>query len=60
MMSVRVQRQAEDLSAGNEPDNRIDPETLSEFERKSLRDAFLILSNSQKFLKYRYQPGRAN
>ena len=38
----------------------IDPEKLSDFERKSLRDAFLILGNAQKFLKYRYQPGRAN
>lgn len=58
--TVRARRQAEDLTAGNEPDNSIDPEQLSEFERKSLRDAFLILGNAQKFLKYRYQPGRAN
>ncbi|HAF53688.1 MAG TPA: hypothetical protein DCL01_00360, partial [Thauera sp.] len=50
----------ESLAAGEEPDNSIDPEKLSEFERKSLRDAFLILGNAQKFLKYRYQPGRAN
>lgn len=58
--TVRARRQAEDLTAGNEPDNSIDPEQLSEFERKSLRDAFLILGNAQKFLKYRYQPGRTN
>ena len=51
---------AEDMASGLEPDNSIDPEKLSEFERKSLRDAFLILGNAQKFLKYRYQPGRAN
>lgn len=57
---VRARHQAEDLAAGLEPDNSIDPEKLSEFERKSLRDAFLILGNAQKFLKYRYQPGRAN
>lgn len=60
IMSVRARRQAEDLAAGNEPDNSLDPETLSQFERNSLRDAFLILSDSQTFLKYRYQPGRAN
>lgn len=58
--TVRARRQAEDLTAGNEPDNSIEPETLSEFERKSLRDAFLILGNAQKYLKYHYQPGRAN
>ncbi|MBV2264357.1 MAG: cyclic nucleotide-binding protein, partial [Thauera sp.] len=57
---VRARHQAEDLAAGVDPDNSIDPEKLSEFERKSLRDAFLILGNAQKFLKYRYQPGRAN
>lgn len=60
IMSVRARRQAEDLAAGNEPDNSLDPDTLSQFERNSLRDAFLILSDSQTFLKYRYQPGRAN
>lgn len=57
---VRARHQAESLAVGEEPDNGIDPEKLSEFERKSLRDAFLILGNAQKFLKYRYQPGRAN
>jgi CBS domain-containing protein len=58
--AVRARHQAEDLAAGNEPDNGIEPEKLSEFERKTLRDAFLILGNAQKYLKYRYQPGRAN
>ena len=57
---VRIRNQAQDLGAGREPDNSIEPESLSEFERKSLRDAFLILSNAQKFMKYRYQPGRSN
>lgn len=58
--TVRIRRQSDDLTAGDEPDNSIEPEKLSEFERKNLRDAFLILSNAQKYLKYRYQPGRAN
>ncbi len=57
---VRIRNQAVSLAAGEEPDNSIQPDKLSEFERKSLRDAFLILSNAQKFMKYRYQPGRAN
>ncbi|PKO78674.1 MAG: cyclic nucleotide-binding protein, partial [Betaproteobacteria bacterium HGW-Betaproteobacteria-13] len=56
---VRIRNQADDLAAGNEPDNSIEPESLSDFERKSLRDAFLILSNAQKYLKFRYQPGRS-
>ena len=57
---VRIRNQAASLQAGDDPDNSIEPDMLSEFERKSLRDAFQILSNAQKFMKYRYQPGRAN
>jgi len=58
--TVRIRHQALDLEAGREPDNNIEPENLSDFERKNLKDAFQILSNAQKFLKYRYQPGRVN
>lgn len=57
---VRIRHQALDLAAGNEPDNNIEPENLSDFERKHLKDAFQILSNAQKFLRYHYQPGRIN
>lgn len=56
---VRIRNQAVDLEAGNEPDNSVVPESLSDFERKSLRDAFLIVGNAQKYLKFRYQPGRS-
>lgn len=55
---VRARNQAQDIVAGQEPDNSMEPENLSEFERKNLRDAFLILANAQKYLKFRYQPGR--
>jgi CBS domain-containing protein len=57
---VRIRHQALDLAAGQEPDNNVEPENLSDFERKNLKDAFQILSHAQKFLKYRYQPGRSN
>ncbi|MEI2263904.1 DUF294 nucleotidyltransferase-like domain-containing protein [Erwinia sp. CGal63] len=55
---VRIRHQAQDVENGQQPDNRIEPLNLSDFERKNLKDAFQILSNAQKFLKYRYQPGR--
>lgn len=55
---VRIRNQAQDMTAGLQPDNSIEPEKLSEFERKSLRDAFQILSHAQTYLKFRYQPGR--
>ncbi|WP_313951807.1 DUF294 nucleotidyltransferase-like domain-containing protein, partial [Accumulibacter sp.] len=37
--TVRIRNQANDLAAGIDPDNNIEPESLSDFERRSLRDA---------------------
>jgi Na+/H+-dicarboxylate symporter len=57
--TVRIRNQADDLTAGLEPGNSIEPDKLSAFERKSLRDAFSILGDAQSYLKFRYQPGRS-
>lgn len=51
---VRIRHQALALEAGEVPDNNVAPEDLSDFERKNLKDAFQILSNAQKYLRYRY------
>ncbi|RUO73108.1 DUF294 nucleotidyltransferase-like domain-containing protein [Idiomarina ramblicola] len=51
---VRIRHQALALAAGEIPDNNVAPEDLSDFERKNLKDAFQILSNAQKYLRYRY------
>jgi CBS domain-containing protein len=56
--AVRVRTQANDIAQGEPTGNSVEPDKLSAFERKSLRDAFLILDNSQKYLKFRYQSGR--
>jgi CBS domain-containing protein len=56
--SVRLRKQAKDAQSGAPPSNSIDPQRLSGFERKSLRDAFSILSDAQTYLKFKYQPGR--
>lgn len=55
---VRARHQAHDAERGGEPNNNIDPETLSAFERRSLKDAFRVLANAQKFLRFRYRPVR--
>lgn len=55
---VRARHQAFDAERGGEPNNNIDPETLSAFERRSLKDAFKVLANAQKFLRFRYRPVR--
>lgn len=51
---VRLRHQALDIELDIEPDNNIEPENMSDFERRNLKDAFLVLSNAQSFLKYRY------
>jgi len=51
---VRIRHQAIGIGCGIDPDNNIDPEKMSEFERRNLKDAFQVLSNAQNFLKYKY------
>ncbi|MFO7766514.1 MAG: putative nucleotidyltransferase substrate binding domain-containing protein [Pelovirga sp.] len=59
MSAVRLKHQAENLAQGDEVDNNINPENLSQFDRRNLKDAFQALSNAQKFLKFRYPAGRS-
>ena len=56
---VRIRHQASDIEQGKTPDNTINPEHLSSFERRNLREAFHILDKAQQFLKYRYPAQRA-
>lgn len=58
MAIVRARHQALDIEAGRDPDNNVEPEHLSSLERRTLKDAFQILSNAQKFLRMRYQVNR--
>ncbi|MFT5788440.1 MAG: CBS domain-containing protein [Shewanella sp.] len=51
---VRIRHQALDIESDQEPDNNIEPENMSDFERRNLKDAFLVLSSAQNFLKFRY------
>jgi len=54
---VRIRHQALAIEEGREPDNNVRPEDLSPFERSHLKDAFQIVSNAQKFLRFRYNAG---
>jgi CBS domain-containing protein len=51
---VRIRHQAMAIEEGKEPDNNVRPEDLSPFERSHLKDAFQVVSNAQKFLRFRY------
>ncbi|MGI2171431.1 putative nucleotidyltransferase substrate binding domain-containing protein [Shewanella sp. MF05960] len=55
---VRLRHQSSDIESGIEPDNNIEPESMSDFERRNLKDAFLVLSNAQNFLKFRYSSNK--
>jgi len=55
---VRIRHQALDVEAETEADNSIEPENMSDFERRNLKAAFQILSNAQNFIKFRYQGNR--
>ncbi|GGD07308.1 DUF294 nucleotidyltransferase-like domain-containing protein [Halopseudomonas salina] len=54
LSSVRIRHQALELEEGREPNNYIEPEKISTAERHNLKEAFQILSNAQKFLRFRY------
>lgn len=56
---VRIRHQTEQIEADILPNNHVDPEKLSSFERRHLRDAFHIVSRQQEFIKYRYAGEKA-
>ncbi|RCX06814.1 DUF294 nucleotidyltransferase-like domain-containing protein [Marinomonas foliarum] len=56
---VRIRNQKEQIEAGEEPNNHVNPEHLSSFEKRHLRDAFHIVSRQQEFIKFRYAGKRS-
>jgi len=53
---VRIRHQAAAIEAGRQLNNNINPEDLSTLDRRSLKDAFRVLSDAQKFVKFRFRP----
>ncbi|HHT12668.1 MAG TPA: cyclic nucleotide-binding protein, partial [Propionibacterium sp.] len=52
---TRLEHQGRLVEAGKAPDNYINPEDLSDFERRSLRDAFVIVGKAQSALNVAFQ-----
>lgn len=50
---LRLRHQGRAVRAGREPDNFVDPATLTDFERRHLRDAFRIVRSAQQALTQR-------
>ncbi|GAB6110282.1 DUF294 nucleotidyltransferase-like domain-containing protein [Desulfomicrobium salsuginis] len=44
LLHARLMHQLEQMEAGTKPDNRIDPGTLSSLEKRTLREAFGVIS----------------
>lgn len=53
----RIQHQFEQIRAGVPVDNLVDPESLSTSEKKSLKDAFRLISRVQDLIIEQYRPG---
>ncbi|ACL74200.1 DUF294 nucleotidyltransferase-like domain-containing protein [Thioalkalivibrio sulfidiphilus] len=54
MSIMRLRHQAYEVKHDQPADNAIDPERVSPLERHNLKEAFQVLSNAQKFLRFRY------
>jgi CBS domain-containing protein len=54
LYTERARQQMLSIREGEEPDNQIDPELLTASGQRALKEAFSILSQAQRFLKYRY------
>ncbi|MCA1945158.1 MAG: DUF294 nucleotidyltransferase-like domain-containing protein [Desulfovibrio sp.] len=55
MMQVRLVHQLEQQEAGQEPDNRIAPDSLSDLEKRTLKQSFQIVSQVQAHLKEEFR-----
>ncbi|HSK23339.1 MAG TPA: DUF294 nucleotidyltransferase-like domain-containing protein [Egicoccus sp.] len=55
---LRLRHQGRAVRAGREPDNFVDPQLLSGFERRHLRDAFRVVTVAQQGLAQRMPLGQ--
>lgn len=55
LMLIRIRHQYEQVLQGSMPDNFIDPEKLSNLEKKLLKDTFQLISKLQDLLIERYK-----
>jgi CBS domain-containing protein len=55
LMSLRLHHQLGQVADGREPDNFVDPDSLSALERKTAREAFALVSRLQNLVIERYR-----
>ena len=52
---LRIQHQSRQIAAGQNPDNFLNPDEISNFERAQLKDAFAVVASLQGVLAQRYR-----
>jgi CBS domain-containing protein len=50
LWDVRLRHQADQVLAGREPDNFVDPAELDQFTRSGLKEAFHVIAGAQRAL----------
>ena len=56
IMLLRIQHQYEQIESGRAPDNFINPNNLTNLERKTIKDAFNLISKIQDIIIEKYKP----
>lgn len=56
IMLLRIQNQVEQIEAGREPDNFINPDGLSNLEKRTIKEAFNLITKLQDIIIERYKP----
>ncbi len=56
IMLLRMQHQFEQIELGLEPDNFINPNSLSNLEKKTIKEAFNLIAKMQGIIMERYKP----
>ncbi|WP_439587041.1 putative nucleotidyltransferase substrate binding domain-containing protein [Hydrogenophaga sp.] len=58
LASLRIRHQARQIAQGLPPDNFLDPQEISNFERTQLKDAFSVVQTLQTLLGQQFEVGR--
>ncbi len=56
IMLLRIQHQFEQIEAGKEPNNFINPNSLSNLEKKMMKESFSLITRMQDIIIERYKP----
>jgi CBS domain-containing protein len=56
IMLLRIQHQFEQIEAGKEPNNFVNPRNLSNLEKRMMKESFSLIARMQDIIIERYKP----